>query len=119
MSNTNDKPIYPADATIPDGVSNDPTPEVTEADHAQSNYETSLKGVALARAHLRQAQERALRASQAYEEQQSLKIEAEKRKLAEIRAELDLLRADLSGAEPEAERKTELPDPDLFNESWD
>lgn len=108
-------------------VSETPLTATSELEHSLSNYETTLKGAELAREILRQAQERAYRASVAYEQQLTAKIEADRLKRAEVRAELDLLRAQLSGADPQeesAESRSELEnaldaDPTLYKESWD
>ena len=99
-------------------VSETPLTATSELEHSLSNYETTLKGAELAREILRQAQERAYRASVAYEQQLSAQIEADRLKRAEVRAELDLLRAELTGSEPETEPEIEA-DPTLYNESWD
>lgn len=88
----------------------------SELEHSQSNYETTLKGVELARFHLKQAQERAYLATLAYERELADRIEAEKRKREEVLSELSKLRQAV------AEQKTEPelePDPTLYNESWD
>lgn len=99
-------------------VSETPLTASSELEHSLSNYETTLKGAELAREILRQAQERAYRATLAYEQQLSAQIEADRLKRAEVRAELDLLRAELTGSEPETEPEQEL-DPTLYTESWD
>lgn len=101
-------------------VSETPLTATSELEHSLSNYETTLKGAELAREILRQAQERAYRATIAYEQELTAQIEADRRKRAEVRAELDALRAELSGADPIEETELELnADPTLYSESWD
>ena len=121
--NTDDFRVTPTqsaseNAPKPEEVSETSLYETSELEHSQTNYETTLKGAELARFHLRQAQERAYRASVAYEQQLSAQIEADRLKRAEVRAELDLLRAELTGSEPETEPELET-DPAIYNESWD
>jgi len=88
----------------------------TELEHSESNYESTLRGAELARFHLKQAQERALRASVAYEQQLAERIEADKRRRKEVLAELDKLRRATEQTETEPEPKA---DTTLYKESWD
>lgn len=88
----------------------------SELEHSQSNYETTLKGVELARFHLKQAQERAYLATLAYERELADRIEAEKRKREEVLSELSKLRQAVAEQKTEPELEA---DPTLYNESWD
>jgi hypothetical protein len=88
----------------------------TELEHSESNYESTLRGAELARFHLKQAQERALRASVAYEQQLAERIEADSRRRKEVLAELDKLRRATKQTETEPEPET---DPGFYYESWD
>lgn len=106
MSDTNDNAYLHPDAIITGGKSQEKTPASEEkqspdleAQHAEVIYESTLKGVALARYHLEQAQKRAYEASLAYQLELAKRIEEQKLKRAEVLAELDRLRYDLAQRE--------------------
>jgi len=106
MTDTNDNAHLHPDAIITGGKSQEKTPAPEEkpspdleAQHAEVIYESTLKGVALARYHLEQAQKRAYEASLAYQLELAKRIEEQKLKRAEVLAELDLLRYDLAQRE--------------------
>lgn len=123
MSDTNDNAYLPLDATIPEGKSQEknreleekPSPDL-EAQHAEVIYESTLKGVALARYHLAQAQKRAYEASLAYQLELAKRIEQQKLKREEVLAELDRLRYDLAQRE-EALSDTENAIDDLTEQA--
>jgi hypothetical protein len=106
----------------PSASENTPAPgEVSESfpselEHSESNYETTLRGADLARFHLKQAQERAYRASVAYAQQLTAQIEADKRKREEVLAELSKLREAITPEKTEPEPEL---DPGVYLESWD
>lgn len=106
MTDTNDNAYLHPDAIITGGKSQEKTPAPEEkpspdleAQHAEVIYESTLKGVALARYHLEQAQKRAYEASLAYQLELAKRIEEQKLKRAEVLAELDRLRYDLAQRE--------------------
>lgn len=130
MSDNYDNAYLPPDATIQGGVSDpnsepDLAPEALELEHSKSNYESTLKGVELARHHLQIAQQKALARAQAYEYELQKNIEAEQIKRAEVLNELKTLRDEL-GKDPALLWEAEAPqsdnpelenyDPTLLNE---
>ena len=126
MSDSNDNAYLHPDATISGGKSQEKPQEKTrspeenespelEAEHSQVIYESTLRGVALARYHLEQAQKRAYEASLAYQLELAKRIEEQKRKREEVLAELDRLRYDLAQRE-ETLNETENAIDDLTEE---
>jgi DNA repair exonuclease SbcCD ATPase subunit len=116
MSNANDNTRAPLDASLDQGKSPTNSGSELELEHSQSNYESTLKGVALARYHLEQAQKRAYEASLAYQLELAKKIEAEKAKREAVLAELDRLRYDLAQQETEL-NKSETAIDELTDEA--
>jgi hypothetical protein len=111
-----DNTYLPPDATIPGGVSDpnsepDLASEALELEHSKSNYESTLKGVALARHHLQIAQQKAVARAEAYAYELQKKIDEEQIKRLEVLNELKKIRDEL-GKDPALLWEAEAPQSD-------
>jgi predicted mannosyl-3-phosphoglycerate phosphatase (HAD superfamily) len=92
---------------------------ISKAEQAEASFSLALSGVERARRALAEARERAEKQAEVYQAELKARIEADKRKRAEVLAELARLKAERGDELPDQPTDSPTINPESFNSEWD